>query len=81
MWSGSDTTSGLQAGGSDATSYSTGPPLIERWPFYGRCWNRFVLSLSALDFFQAARTTFQVSLESISHTRWYYGRHKVPIEL
>ena len=25
--------------------------------------------------------TFQVSLESISHTRWYYGRHKVPIEL
>ncbi len=39
MWSGSDTTSGLQVGGSDATSYITGLPLIERWPFYnGRCW-------------------------------------------
>jgi hypothetical protein len=56
VWSGSNTTSGLQVGGSDATSYSTGPPLIERWPFYGRCWYRFVSSLSALDFFQAART-------------------------
>ena len=56
MWSGSNTTSGLQVGGSDATSYSTGPPLIERWQFYGRCWYRFVSSLSALVFFQAART-------------------------
>ena len=56
MWSGSDTTSGLQVGGSDATSYCTGLPLIERWPFYGWCWYRFVLSLSALEFFQAARS-------------------------
>ena len=39
-----------------ATILSAGLPLIERWPFYGRCWYRFVLSLSALDFFQAARS-------------------------
>jgi hypothetical protein len=39
------------------TILSTGLPLMERWPFYIRCWYRFVLSLSAfLDFFQAARS-------------------------
>jgi hypothetical protein len=68
-----------------ATILSTGLPLIERWPFNDRCWYRFVQSLSALDYFQAAGSqllspTFQVSLDStISHTRCgYRGRHKVP---
>jgi len=34
-----------------ATILSAGLPLIERWPFHGWCWYRFVLLLSASDFF------------------------------
>ncbi len=56
MWSGSDTTSGLQVGGSDATSYCTGLPLIERWPYNGRCLVSIRSVFIALDFFQAARS-------------------------
>ena len=45
MWSGSDTTSGLQVGGSDATSYSTGGRNASQCPTVGVGIDSFYLYL------------------------------------
>ena len=82
MWSGSNTTSGLQVGGSDATSYSTG----------GRNANCFCLwSCTVSDDQDPVADKkdlnfcllhFKFRLNPLYHIlAGYYGRHKAPIEL